>query len=390
MTLSEERLRDDIAAVLPQVRDLRHELHQNPELSLCEFETRQRLLHRLARLPLTVHPPFLETDVVADLAVNDQPHVLLRADMDALPIHEASGVPYASLVPGVMHACGHDGHMAILYGAACVLSTMQEALPQPVRFVFQPGEEMVCAGRDLAPLVAESAIARYALHGWPGIEAGSIACCPGPMMAAAAFFEVCFHGQSCHGAMPHLGLSPMDSVARFVLAMQQFHETIHNRDGSVASVAVLEAGQATNAIPGEAYVRGTLRHLDDVQAAEDFEAVHRLAAEACAAGVTVSVTIEATYELPLVNSQSAYERIAGAAKRSARGWQQLTAPSMGAEDFAYYLAGREGAMFWVGLGQTHPGLHSSTFDFNDAVLADGILMFCLLALEPHSVQEGLK
>lgn len=377
------KIRAQVEALLPQLRQWRHCLHMHPELSLQEFATAKRVRDWLAELPLAFHSPFLETDVVADLGDCSKPYVLLRADMDALPIDEQSTVPYRSQTHGVMHACGHDGHMTMLLGAAHVLASLQESIPQPVRFVFQPGEEMVSAGRDLAPQVTQNALASYAIHGWPGLPTGTVSSCPGPMMAAAAFFEMTFRGASCHAAMPHLGATPVPSMARFISDLAAFDQMMRERDGSVATSTVVRAGQASNVIAESATVAGTIRHLDKQVAARDYADIRSLAEQACEPGVSVQIQLEVPYELPLVNSQQAYARIAQLSHKASLPWERVTVPTMGAEDFAYYLDGREGAMFWLGLGENQPSLHNPGFDFNDQALSHGVLMLCLLALEKH-------
>ena len=193
-----------IDEILPKVIEIRKHLHSNPELSLKEFKTAEFVRKQLAALDLEVLNPFLETDVVALLNKDKKErNVTLRADMDALPITEENNISYCSKNKGVMHACGHDGHTAMLLGTAFILEKFKEELSGSVRFVFQPGEEIVAAGKDLIEkgiLNSPKPDAVLAMHGWPGYPVGTLSSKSGNLMAAADFFKITLKGKGGHGS----------------------------------------------------------------------------------------------------------------------------------------------------------------------------------------------
>jgi len=334
---------------------------------------------------LNVCEPFLGTDLVAELNVGADETVCLRADMDGLPVTEQTGVPYSSENKGRMHACGHDGHMAILVGAAGVLCALRGALKKNVRFVFQPGEEIRCAGKDLVAAGAcEGTTAAFALHGWPGMPAGMVSSRPGVLMAAGGFYTVRVVGRGCHGAMPQNGHNPIPAAGRITDALLQAHTRVQAEYGAVISTCSVAGGTNFNVIPGEVVLRGTMRYLDE-NCVEALEQAIRDAIDAGLAGergVTVDVRIERVYDMPVVNGSEAYATFRKAAE-AALGPEMVRTverPSMGCEDFAYFLKDRDGMMFRLGVGEDAPSLHASTFDFNDEALYNGVLMMALLAL----------
>jgi amidohydrolase len=202
-------VRSEVDKILPEAVRIRRAIHQNPEIARAEFETAALVRKTLSPTGLRLLDPFLETDVVALLdGKNKGKNVTLRADMDALPLEEKTGLPHASRRKGFMHACGHDGHTAMLLGAARVLSRFKEYINGSVRFVFQPGEEIVAAGRDLVEkgaLLDPEPDAVFALHGLSGLPEGMLATRPGHMMAAADFFTIVIQGKGAHGSRPELG-----------------------------------------------------------------------------------------------------------------------------------------------------------------------------------------
>ena len=382
------QVKTKIDAILPEITALRHRIHQEPELGLDTQTTRQKILTALNAASLQIRAPFIGADLVADLPRPEaEKTICLRADMDALPVREATHLEYQSLFPGVMHACGHDGHSAILVGTALVLEAFREELPVAVRFVFQPGEELVCGGKALVRRgVCDDVAAAYAIHNWPGLPAGQIASRSGPLFAAGAMFSIELTGRGCHGGMPEQGLNPLPAAAALITKLQDLHDRTYLRDGSVISVCSISAGESKNIIPDRAIVRGTARFLSS-SAGERIEAdIHRSGAEiASLHGVTVALTYENDYSLPVLNTAAGYERVRSTVRRylSETAWQELAKPSMTCEDFAFYLEGRQGAMFLLGNGADSPALHTAEYDFNDQSLATGILVMSLLALD-HS------
>ena len=377
-------LRDAVDQVLPAVRELRHRLHQQPEIALKEERTRATLAAALTGAPLAVRPPLLGTDLIADLDAGQTQTICLRADIDALPILEESGVAHASRVPGMMHACGHDGHSAMLAGAALVLVRLRAKLPANVRFIFQPGEENVAAGRQLiAAGAANGCAAAYALHGWPGLPKGVFSAPVGTAFAAADFFDLVLTGRGGHAAMPERAISPIVAGARVVTALADLHREMKERHRAVVTVATIHAGEALNIIPERLKLAGTTRFLQRGLGAEIQAAMERTIAAACAGtGVTWQLDYRQVYSEPVVNAPAAVAQARRLVQQAygPAGWRDAAEPTMGAEDFAYYLVDRPGAMLWLGLGEQSPPLHHPRFDFNDAALGHGITALCLLAL----------
>jgi len=378
------RLKTIVAAELADIRRLRHELHRRPGLAFQEHEARRLVAESLAGLDLAVWPPLMQTDFIAELRAAEVGRTIcFRADMDALPIDEETSVPHSSQVPDVTHACGHDGHMAALVGAARALTTLREHLGVNVRFVFQPGEEAVAGGRTLVDLgCCRDVEAAYALHGWPGLPVGQIGSRPGALFAAAGFFRVEFVGKGCHGSAPQQGANPIPVAADAIRRLEHLHERVNRADGSVVSVCTVSAGNASNIIPDAAVIEGTVRYLSDKHGRQ-IEQGLRLAIDAASGqtGVRADLQLVSNYP-PLVNSPESVDLVRSLAREHlpAGAWEDHPHPEMVAEDFANDLRGRVGAMCFVGLGEDSPPLHSSRFDFNDDALENAILMLCLIAL----------
>ncbi len=395
-------LRAMIAGEMSDLLDIRHDLHAHPELMFEERRTCEVILGELSALGIT-HKTGLArgTGVLAHLPATERgsrPSVALRADMDALPIVECTGRSYSSTHHGVMHACGHDGHTTILLGAARVLAKLTHR-PNPVTFVFQPAEEggaggeQMCldgclegaAGRGFGPPVARM----YGLHGWPQLPLGQIGTRPGPLLAATDEFTITVRGTQCHGAYPHLGSDSIVAGAHIVAALQ----TIASRntsptDSIVVTVGAFHGGTASNIIPAETTLIGTVRTLrDDTRAMARrrlFDLVqHTARAHACEAHVEWEEGYPVTHNDPKLATQ-----VLGVAESAfgAAGSLLVENPSMGGEDFSYY--GRHVPACFYFLGLCPPGLeplgvpqlHQPDFDFNDQALAPGIEMMCRLAL----------
>lgn len=384
--MDQEYLADTIAGLveqnLPEVRSLRRMLHACPEIALQESKTQEILMSWLGRLPLKFMPPYVGTDVVAVLETGGARTIGLRADMDALPVTEQTGVPYQSSFPGMMHACGHDGHMAILAGAATVLCAIRDRLDTNVRFIFQPGEEVVCAGRDMvAKGVCEGLAEVYALHSHPAYPVGQVVSRPGPFFAAAGFFDIEFQGVGCHGATPEAGCNPIPAASALVTRLEALHRQWNQKRGVVVSACRISAGTMNNIIPGTARVGGTFRYLD-VSDGMAVQAAIREAAQDVArgAGVEVEIDFDVPYQLPVINDKGVFEHFKVLAGRHLPpgSFLEAPAPAMLGEDFAFYLTGRPGLMFWLGMGTDSAVLHSPEFDFNDEALRNGVMMLCLL------------
>ena len=268
MKINISQVAADIDNIIPRVTDIRRHLHANPELSLKEFNTSEFVRNQLNSLNLEISPPVLDTDVIAFInSKNPGKNVTLRADMDALPVHEQSDLPYCSLNSGIMHACGHDGHTAILLGAATILEKYKDQLSGSVRFVFQPGEEIVAAGNELIEkgiLNNPKPQAVLALHSWPGYALGSICSKPGPIMAAADFFEIIVKGKGGHGSKPEESIDPILTASKilnnlYLLPSRKFRAL----DSVVISVCKMIGGTNANVIPDEVIMEGSTRYISE-------------------------------------------------------------------------------------------------------------------------------
>lgn len=376
-----------IDAVLPRIRELRRDLHQYPELGYEETRTAARVARELADLPgVTLRTGVAGTGIVATLVAGTGPAVALRADMDALPITEESGVPHSSKVPGKSHACGHDGHTASLVGAAVVLSRLRDSLPCPVKFLFQPAEE---GGAGAKRMVDEGALdnppvaAVFGYHNWPSdaLPFGTIATRPGAFMAATGLFTITVHGRGGHAAAPHQTVDPIIAAAQIVTALQTVVSRNHDPVNSgVVSVTQFHAGTAFNVIPPAAELRGTIRALDDAVLALAARRVTEIAEGVAAAlGARAEVALKLNYPV-LRNDSRAVGHIAAVARALGRGGRLELAhpPIMGGEDFAFYGA-KVPACFWFLASKPDdvasvPGCHHPAFDFNDDILPLAIAM----------------
>ncbi|NLX14936.1 MAG: amidohydrolase [Phycisphaerales bacterium] len=379
-----------IRQVLAEVTAFRRALHTHPELSYEEFQTACKVRDVLAGLPnLTLLKPLIGTDVVAVLNEGRSgPCLALRADMDALPITEETDVPYRSAVPGVMHACGHDGHTAILLGTAMVLTRMADELPGRVVFVFQPGEEegggggKLCATGILEQLKVDAAVA---LHGWPIRPVGSIAVSHGPATAANNEFEITITGKSGHGAAPQRCVDPIVIAAHLVTALQTLvSRTVDPLQAAVVTIGQMVAGTASNVIPEQCHLKGTLRYMRDEVGEQLRRSLgHLVEHTAIAHGARSEMSIREGYP-PLHNDPGLTELVEQAAG-DLLGQDHVYAgepPSMGVEDFAFYAQRVPAVLVRLGLrpsdAETCPTLHNAKFDFNDDALPVGMRLFCEL------------
>lgn len=380
-------IQHEIELILPRVVEFRQHIHAHPELSLKETETAAFVRAQLEKLELELAPPFLETDVVAMLKGDHAGrNVTLRADMDALPILESGSLPYRSKYEGVMHACGHDGHTAILLGAAMVLSKLKSRVHGSVRFIFQPGEEIVAAGKDLIKAGAlhdPSPSMVLALHGWPGLALGKIASMPGPMMAAADFFSIKIMGRGSHGSRPEMAIDPILLANQVMNKLYQLPaRRVSALHAPVVSICRISGGSNSNTIPDVVELEGTCRFFDK-DAGEGLPALFHdiLKAECRLSGATYDLDYRRPY-LPLVNDaeivsfcRQNVEVVFGEGV-----WEDIEEPVMVSEDFSYYIDKNPGAMVFLGMGEDSPGLHMPQFNFNDEALFNGIRFMVSSAL----------
>ncbi|NQT21077.1 MAG: amidohydrolase [Planctomycetes bacterium] len=374
--------------ILPDIVNLRHSIHENPELALHETDTAALIRRTLEPTALRLLDPFLGTDVVGLLdGRGEGRNVTLRADIDALPLEEKTGLPYQSKRDGLMHACGHDGHTAMLVGAALVLGELSRELDGSVRFVFQPGEEVAAAGRDLVEkgvLVDPVPDAIFALHAWSGMAVGAIASRPGVIMAAADFFHLRILGKGGHASMPEAAIDPILTGARVVEALQSIvARRVSALEPVVVSVCHIEAGTNSNIIPDSLEMEGTVRYVNPAIAKKIPAEMERIVKGVCdAAGASYEFGYVEKY-MPTINDESIVALGKRVVQRSLgpERWVDLDKPSMGAEDFAFYIRERPGAMFRLGMGEGTVPVHNPHFDFNDDALEAGIVFLVSAALE---------
>ncbi len=369
-----------IAALHAEMTAWRRDLHAHPETAFEEHRTSAFVAGKLGEFGIAVHRGLAGTGVVGTLEgrAGGGRAVALRADMDGLDVEERNDLPYRSTRPGKMHACGHDGHVAMLLGAAKYLAQTRN-FGGTVHFVFQPAEENEGGGRvmvDQGLFERFPVEAVFGMHNWPGLPAGRFAVQAGPVMAAYDVFEIVVQGRGAHGAMPHLGVDPVVVAAQIVTGLQTItSRTIDPLEAAVVSVTQIHGGDTWNVIPPEVTLRGTTRSLR-AEVRELIEpAIRRVVEGICAAaGASASVRYERRYP-PTINTPAEAELAArvAAAVAGEKGVIRDLPPSMGSEDFAFMLERRPGCYVRIGNGPREGGrvLHSPTYDFNDDILPVG-------------------
>jgi amidohydrolase len=352
----------------------RQHLHANPELTLHEHQTAAFVRDRLTEIGVPFTAGVGGHGIVGTISRGQSNRsVGLRADMDALPILETSGVAHASTNPNVMHACGHDGHTTSLLGAAALLAT-DPNWAGTVQLVFQPAEE---GGGGAQSMIADGLFERFpmerifAYHNWPGLEAGTVAIHDGPVMAAGNRIFFTITGHSGHAAMPHLTRDPMVASAHLLLALQSIvSRSVDPLDSAVVTIGTIQAGTAANQIPGHAVMCGTMRALRD-EVRDNVEQAIRRIADGVARSFDVTIDVQIPQGIPVTrNSPAERELAAEAAIAAGLKLRRDLAPAMTGEDFAWYLGRRPGAFVWIGNGLSDGGreLHNANYDFNDAIL----------------------
>lgn len=384
----------------PRLGGIRHEIHRNPEIGFQEVATTERIRRELAELGVEILPLELRTGLVGLLRgerSGPEPVTALRADLDALPVTERTGLSYASRNPGVMHACGHDGNTTMLLGAAQLLSEAREDFSGAVKFLFQPAEEIFGGAKAMieAGCLREPSVDRIvALHGWPDIEVGKVGIQAGPHMASADRFEIRVRGTGGHGAYPHLARDPVTAAAHVVTALQAVISRETNpMDRAVLSVCTLEAGTAFNVIPDGVILGGTARCENGSVRTAMREKVDRVVRGTAGAMGCKGEVAWTGLVPPLVNDEATCREIAGAAE-DVLGPGAVEAPgvTMGSEDFALYLEHvPRGALVRIGLGvagREAMRLHNDRFDFNDDALPVGAALLARLVLRTHGPSKN--
>ena len=366
--------------LIAEARAWRLDLHRHPELAYQEHRTGDFVARELASYGYQVTRGLGGTGVVGTLQRGTAARsVGLRADMDALPIHEETGLPHASTTPGVMHACGHDGHTAMLLGAA-KLAASRADLDGILHVIFQPAEEveggalrMIKDG--LFDTISPDRV--FGLHNWPYTDPGTVAAPEGPLMSAFGTFDILVTGRGAHGAMPHQSADPVLAASQIVTALQVIAaRNVSPLDSVVVSVTKIAGGDAYNVIPEQVRLGGTTRWFTP----EAGDLVQRRLGEvarsvATGFDCTAEVMHQRRYPSTINEAEAAsFARTAA----TAEGFEIIAPlPSMGAEDFAFMLERKPGAYIWLGAAKQgeNPVLHSPRFDFNDAILGDGIRLW---------------
>lgn len=354
-------------------------LHRHPELARHEYRTTACLRTILQENDVRLPDTGLETGLIAVVGTGTPPVVALRADIDALPIQEQTGLPYASETPGIMHACGHDFHASCMLGAALLLKEREPALPGTIKIIFQPAEEI---NEGAAAMVNTGLLDDVQLfftgHTYPGFPAGTLGIRPGPVMAAADRFSVSIRGRGSHAAHPDLSRDPIPALGAVISAVQTIvSRRLNPFDSAVVSVTRVEAGNTWNVIPETAFLEGTVRAMTGPVRDAVRQSLEQIASAAAGA---YGCEAEVRYEqgpAPVINDAEACARAAAAA-RDLGLTVETAPPSMIAEDFSAYLKLAPGALFRIGTGGGFDNHHPS-FTADPAALLPAARFFAALA-----------
>ena len=376
--------REGIAAHLDEFIALRHDIHQHPELAFNEHRTNRLIASKLASWGYDVTTGVAGTGVVATLVRGEgRRRLAIRADMDALPIEEATGLPYASRNKGVMHACGHDGHTTILLTAARYLAEAGN-FSGTLDLVFQPAEEIGAGARKM---ISEGLFERFpadavfGLHNWPGVTAGRFGFVAGPAMASVDKAVIRIVGKGGHGAEPHNAVDPIVAAASLITALQSIvSRNVDPREMAVVTVGSIHGGEASNVIPGSVELQLTIRsYSEEVRRGLQI----RIPALARAQAESFGAVAEVDYRLGFPSVINPVEETAFARKVAVDAFgddalDSAFAPRTASEDFAFMLQAKPGSYLFVGNGDSAP-LHSAEYNFNDQIIAPAALYWVQLA-----------
>lgn len=364
----------------------RRHLHAHPELAFQEYETADFIAEKLTEAGIEVHRGLAGTGVVGILKRGEGRRIGLRADTDALPLQEENTFPHRSLKPGRMHACGHDGHTAMLLAAGRMLQ-QDPNWQGTIILIFQPAEENEGGGKKmieegLFELFPVDAV--FGLHNWPTLPVGKIAVQPGPMMAGSDSFEIFLHGKGTHAAMPNMGNDVILLASRLVTDFQSIiSREIHPQESGVISVTQIHSGDAFNILPPEAILRGTVRYFN--KEVQDYieKRMEAMIQSLCSLH---QLEYEFRYSRrypPTINAQEETEFCRKVAEQLLGAENVVTdsLPSMGAEDFSFMLQEKPGCYVWLGNGDDEGGcmLHNPNYDFNDEAIPHGVNYWVSLA-----------
>ena len=381
-------LKSLISSHKEQIFEWRRDLHQIPEPGLSEKKTSAYVADKLTLMGLEVERGIAGTGVVGLLKTAEPGKTaMLRADMDALPIAEETGLPFASTHEGLMHACGHDGHMAMVLGTALIMKALPGVFTGTVKFLFQPAEEgpggalpMIEAG------VMENPRVDYSLGGhlWPSLPEGSFGIRPGVMMAAMDWFHLEIIGKGGHGAMPHLCVDPIDAAVQIVSSLQRIvSRRMNPQNPTVVTIGSIKGGTTFNIIPDSVEMSGTTRTFDRGIWLSWPERLEKILHGICeATGTSYKMNFQQGYP-PLINDAGICD-VARECALAAVGEDRVVEPepTMGGEDMAYFLERSKGCFVFVGAGREGCApLHNCRFDFNEEVLLTGIEVYCRMLLK---------
>lgn len=364
----------------------RRDIHSHPELAYEEHRTADIVATKLESWGITVHRGLAQTGVVGTLERGHGRRIGLRADMDALPIHEANRFDHRSRLEGRMHACGHDGHTAMLLGAARQLASHGH-FTGTIQFIFQPAEE---AAGGAKVMMDEGLFERFpvdavfGMHNWPGLDAGNFAVRTGPMMASMDCFDIRIEGRGAHGALPHQGVDPIAAAAQTISALQSIvSRNVNPLDAAVISVTRISGGETHNIIPRAVELGGAIRCFDKELRMRLRRRLGEVVGRVCEAfGATA--TIEFVNEFPAVVNWKEPTSVAATAAAKVVGDARVEThapPIMGSEDFAFMLEQVPGCYILIGNGRGEGfcGIHNPAYDFNDAILPLGASYWARLA-----------
>ena len=371
-------------AMQDQLVAWRRDLHMHPEMGFEEIRTAGIVTEHLERLGYQVHTGIAKTGVVGVLqGARPGPTVMLRFDMDALPIQEANQVAYSSQTPGVMHACGHDGHVAIGMGVAALLQRQRDELAGTVKLVFQPGEEGM-NGAEV--MVKEGALDKYGprpdaafgLHLWTQSPLGQAGTTVGPMMAAADRWSLTIKGRGGHGAQPHQTADPLVATAHIISALQTIvSRNVNPQKTAVVTVGTVNGGTAFNIIPGQAELSGTIRTFEKKVREIILQRMEALC-QGVASGMGVEADLKVDLLTPAVVNDAAMTSLIQQVAGEVLGQENMRDDlrTMGSEDMAYFMNEVPGSFMFLGAGNAARGLdyphHNPRFDFDEAALPLGV------------------
>ena len=395
-----KKILDSAEQLSPKIIALRRHFHKNPELGFKEFKTNNRICEELNKLSVfKLNNSIAGTGITGllkpDNASNNSRVVGLRADMDALPLQEDNKLSYKSKNDGIMHACGHDGHMAMLLGALMILGEYREEFTGNVKFIFQPAEEHYGGARDMikgGALAEPKLDGIFGLHQMPTLDFGKIAVSPGPVMAGGGGFMIRVEGAGCHAAYPWKGIDLVSAVADLCLKLQSIHNRISALENIVLALTSIKSSEdAFNIIPNAITIKGTLRTFSSETRETILKEITKILK-----GFDLAYGTKSKFELfegypPTVNDPDLAEIIKTTAEMLGYPCQDMV-KEMGSEDFAYYQQQTKGGYFILGVGDAkhQAALHNPGFDFDDSVLVRGAAMLAMCAINFLNQDTNVK